>query len=90
MATDKHAAWGRATFRHWYVGHFHSQRVHEFQGCSVEYVRTLAAKDAWHTAHGYRALRDMRCVVYHRQFGEVESHRVGIEAVMAAEQEEAA
>jgi hypothetical protein len=44
----------------------------------VEYVRTLAARDAWHQGQGYRAGRDMQLAVHHREFGEIERHRCDI------------
>lgn len=79
MAHDRAEDWGQTEFRHWLVGHFHTRRVWEYPGCTVEYHRTLAAKDAWTTASGYRALREMRGTVYHRDYGEFESYRVGVE-----------
>jgi hypothetical protein len=44
----------------------------------VEAFRTLAARDAWHAGQGYRAGRDMRLLVHHKDFGEVERHRCDI------------
>jgi hypothetical protein len=82
MAHDQAKAWGETEFRRWLVGHFHTRRVWEYPGCTVEYHRTLAAKDAWTTASGYRALREMRGTVYHREYGEFESYRVGVEQLM--------
>jgi hypothetical protein len=79
MATDKPEEWGAAKFRYWWVGHFHHRVVHELPGCVVEIVRTLAAKDAWHSSMGYRAGRDIQAVIYHKEYGEVERHTIGIE-----------
>jgi len=28
--------------------------------------------------HGYRAGRDMRCIVHHKQYGEIERHRCDV------------
>jgi hypothetical protein len=78
MATDRAKDWGETRYRHWYCGHWHHLTKKEFPGCTVETFRTLAARDAWHSAHGYRAGRDMRLIVHHSQFGEVESHRADI------------
>ena len=50
----------------------------EFSGLTWESFRTLAAKDAWAAGRGYRAGRDMLCIVHHREHGEIERHRVDI------------
>lgn len=78
MAADKPQAWGRTTHRYWYVGHVHHKDVKEYPGVIVEYVRTLAARDAWHQGQGYRAGRDMQLVVLHKDHGEIERHRCDI------------
>lgn len=78
MATDNPKDWGDTRYRYWYHGHIHHQDIKEFPGCIVESVRTLAARDAWHAGQGYRAGRDMCCIVHHRQYGEIERHRCDI------------
>ena len=78
MAADRPKAWGRTTHRYWFVGHVHHKDVKEYPGVIVEYVRTLAARDAWHQGQGYRAGRDMQLVVLHRVHGEIERHRCDI------------
>lgn len=78
MATDRPEAWGRTKYRHFYHGHIHHDSVKELPGCMVESFRTLAAKDAWHTSAGYRAGRDMRVIVHHKEFGEIERHRCDV------------
>ena len=83
MATDKAQDWGETVYRRWYVGHYHTLRVMDYPGCTVEYCRSLVAKDAWTAAAGYRAYRDMWCYVYHREYGEREAHRVGVESIEA-------
>jgi hypothetical protein len=75
MATDKPQEWGTSAHRYWFVGHIHHKYVKEYPGGIVEYMRTLAPRDAWHQAQGYRAGRDMQLVVMHREHGEVERHR---------------
>lgn len=78
MAADKPVEWGQTTHRYWYVGHVHHKDVKEYPGGIVEYLRTLAARDAWHQGQGYRAGRDMQLIVHHRQHGEIERHRVDV------------
>jgi hypothetical protein len=78
MAADVPKDWGASTHRYWYVGHVHHKDVKEYPGCIVEYVRTLAARDAWHQGQGYRAGRDMALIVHHREHGEIERHRCDV------------
>lgn len=78
MATDRAEDWGATRHRYWYTGHVHHRRVFELRGCIVESFRTLAAKDAWHAAQGYRSGRDMQCIVLHSEHGEIERHRVDV------------
>jgi hypothetical protein len=78
MATDRAVDWGETKHRYWYTGHIHNQQVIEFHGCIWESFRTLAGKDAWHAAQGYRSGRDMFAIVHSKDFGEVERHRVDV------------
>lgn len=78
MACDRAEDWGQTKHRYWMCGHVHHSSVKEFPGVTVETFRTLAAKDAYATGHGYRAGRDMRCVVMHKEHGEIERHRCDV------------
>jgi hypothetical protein len=78
MAADCPEAWGRTTFRHWYTGHVHNDRMVEGPGWTAESFRTLAARDGYATRSGYRSGRDMHAIVLHREWGEIERHRVDI------------
>lgn len=78
MACDRAEDWGQTQHRYWYCGHVHHSSVKELSGVTVETFRTLAAADAYAMGHGYRAGRDMRCIVHHRQFGEIERHRCDV------------
>lgn len=84
MATDRAQDWGETRHRHWYCGHWHHLSRKEFPGCTVETFRTLAARDAWHTANGYRAGRDMQLVVHHAEYGEIERHRADLAMIRGA------
>lgn len=81
MAADKPKDWGDTEFRYWYVGHVHHADLKEYPGGIVEYFRTLAARDAWHQGQGYRAGRDMCCIVHHKSHGEIERHRCDISMI---------
>lgn len=78
MAADEPERWGQTRYRYWYTGHVHHQRVLELPGVVCESFRTLAANDAYAAGHGYRAGRDMLCIVHSRDFGEVERHRCDV------------
>lgn len=78
MAADKPAEWGSSLHRYWLTGHIHHDVIKEFRGCKFESFRTLAPKDAWHTAAGYRSDRDLKTIVYHKDHGEVERYTCNI------------
>jgi hypothetical protein len=46
---------------------------------TIETFRTLAARDSWHAAQGYTAQRDLKRIVYHRSYGEIERATAGID-----------
>lgn len=85
MAHDMPEAWGRTRHRVFHRGHFHHDRVVDLTGCTVETHRTLAASDAWHRKSGYRARRDMKCIVYHRRWGEDTRIRVNLDRLALEE-----
>lgn len=76
MSVDCEAIWSSTKFRYWYTGHIHHQSVKEFPSCVVETFRTLASKDAWHSASGYRSKQDMKCITLHKEFGEISRNTV--------------
>lgn len=78
MASDRPADWGATEHRYWLTGHIHHDTVKELRGCKVESFRTLAPGDKWHHDSGYRSGRDMKMIVLHRQYGEINRHTVGI------------
>jgi hypothetical protein len=81
MAVDRAQDWAETSFRYFLTGHIHHDSKKEVGGVIVESFRTLAAKDAWHTSMGYHAGRDMKSILLHKDFGEVERHTVSIEMI---------
>lgn len=71
MAAEAAAAWGRTTERVIHVGHVHHDTIQEHRGCKVETHRTLAPRDGWHAGQGYVSGRDLKRIVYHKEWGEV-------------------
>ena len=49
----------------------------------VETFRTLAGKDAWHAATGYRSKQDMRCILLHKDFWVVSRNTVSLSMIQA-------
>lgn len=83
MAADRARDWGETLYRYWWIGHVHHQSLKDYAGVSVESFRTLAAADAYAHWAGYRAPRDMKCIVLHDKFGEVARHSVNINMLMS-------
>lgn len=81
MAADKKEAWGRTEFKTWLTGHIHSDKKYEGRGWTAESFRTLAPADGYAKGAGYRSGRDMKAIVLHEEFGEIERHRVDIALV---------
>lgn len=81
MASDRPEDWGQTQFRHWLCGHIHHWTAKEHPGAIVETFGTLAAKDAWHAGKGYRSRRDMSCIVFHRNYGEIQRIRCDVSMV---------
>lgn len=79
MAADRAKDWGETEFRYWLTGHIHHDSKKEFPGVTVESFRTLAAKDAYAAWGGYRAGQDSKCLIFDKNFGEVERHTVCIQ-----------
>ena len=78
MAHDCESIWSDTQYRYWFTGHIHHDSVKEFRTCKVESFRTLAAKDSWHAGAGYRSGRDMKAIVFHKDYGEIQRHTVNV------------
>jgi hypothetical protein len=84
MAVDRAEAWGRTLHRYMLCGHLHHTFAKETNGVLVERFPTLAPKDAWHHAKGYRAQQSMCVDVYHREFGRRARRMIGVRQLRAA------
>jgi UDP-2,3-diacylglucosamine pyrophosphatase LpxH len=76
MAADRAADWGETTHRYWWMGHVHHESKREYPGVSVESFNTLASRDAYAAAGGWRSHESMQAIVLHREHGEVARSRV--------------
>jgi UDP-2,3-diacylglucosamine pyrophosphatase LpxH len=78
MAANMPEAWGRTKHRIWLTGHIHHDSTKEYPGVSVESFCTIADKDAYASAGGWRSRRNTKCIIMHREFGEIERHTIDI------------
>jgi hypothetical protein len=70
MAHDQPEMWGRTKHRHAFLGHVHHWKGASFPGVTVEHLGTLAAPD-WYSHHqGYRSVREIKSITFHRQHGQ--------------------
>lgn len=81
MAVDQAENWGQTEYRYWYLGHVHHSEVIEEPGVLIEYFRTLAARDNYTAGAGFRSGRDMRCIVHHKEYGEIERFTMDIKRI---------
>lgn len=81
MACDRAADWGETLHRYWYTGHVHHDSLREYPGVIVESFRTLAPRDSWHAAAGYRSGQDLKLDVIHREYGRINRHSIGIHQI---------
>lgn len=79
MATERPQEWSECKHRVWLTGHLHQDIVREYQGIKVETFRTLASRDSWAASMGYQSGRDMKGIVYHKNYGEVARHIVSVD-----------
>jgi len=83
MSVDCEEIWSESKYRYWYTGHVHHQSIKEFSSCVVETFRTLAGKDAWHSASGYRSGQSMVAITLHKDYGEVSRNTASLSMVRA-------
>jgi len=76
--------WGQCEHRHLLMGHVHHHTAVEIASMLVETFQALPAGDAWHSDSGYGAKRTMSAIVYDKQHGEIQRHKVGIGQLEAA------
>jgi len=82
MAADVPKMWGDTVFHYFYIGHVHHQSTKEYQGCSVESFNTLTPNDAWHHGSGYRARKNIKLLVMHKKYGEIERITKDVSMIM--------
>lgn len=81
MATDCREWWGLANYCVWFVGHVHHKDIKEYNGCTVEYVGTLAGRDRHAHGEGYRSRRTLQAITFHKDDAEVERQTHSLERI---------
>lgn len=83
MITDQREAYGRTKFHAFHIGDIHHFSGREFAGVTVRSRGTMAPKDAWTNASGYRAEQNMTSTTYHRTYGRRREEVVTLDEVRA-------
>lgn len=78
MAASRPEDWGQTTHRYALTGHVHHKSAIETGGVIVESFQSTAARDAWHSASGFRSGRSMSAINLHNLHGEVGRQKVNI------------
>ncbi|MCC4240398.1 hypothetical protein [Thalassospira povalilytica] len=71
FAAEFASIWGTTEYRYAHCGHLHHKHeLRDYPGMTVDQHRTLAAKDAYSSRHGYAAPRSADTITYHREYGQ--------------------
>ena len=81
MATERPEQWGQTKHRVFFRGHHHHDNRVEYNGCTVEQLRSGGANDAYAVEHGYLSGRDLKCIVFDPEFGELSRSTCSIDLV---------
>lgn len=78
MANECKKGWATSDYRYFMLGHIHHykkirfQSGKDYQGVTVEYLRSLSASDEWHTSKGYtHAKRAVEAFIHHPNEGQI-------------------
>jgi|TARA_B110000908_G_scaffold134021_1_gene158316 hypothetical protein len=85
MTKTQAQAWGRTSYRRWWLGHIHHKTKQETDhGVTIESFHTLAPLDAWHAASGYGAERRITMLTLHKDFGQVNEVNPNLDMIREA------
>ncbi len=77
-------SWGRTKHRHTFMGHIHHHQAKEVGGMLFETYNSLVTLDEWHSHSGYGSKRSMTSIVFDKEHGEIQRHKIGINQLRAA------
>lgn len=78
MAYDRAKDWGVTQFRMFFTAHIHHERAVEKAGVRVESFQTLASRDAYAAAGGWRSGQSIQAITIHDTQGEISRARVNV------------
>lgn len=78
MAASRAEDWGQTKHRLVLTGHVHHKSAIETGGVIVESFQSTSARDAWHSASGFRSGRSMTAITLHNLAGEISRQKVNI------------
>jgi len=81
MATERPEDWGQTKHRVFFRGHHHHDNRVEYNGCTVEQLRSGGANDAYAVEHGYLSGRDLKCIVFDPNCGELSRSTCSIDLI---------
>lgn len=70
-AHDCRDIWSQCKFVYIDTGHIHHKQVVETRTAICESHNSLTAGDSFNFGHGYRSLRNIKSIVYHKDYGEI-------------------
>jgi hypothetical protein len=71
--------WAQSKYRYWLTGHVHHDQLKEYRTCKVFTFGTLAAKDQWHHAQGYRSQRSLKSLILDKEYGLTQINEIKVE-----------
>lgn len=80
-AHDCRHIWSECDYVYIDSGHVHHQQVLETRTAICECHNSLTAGDSFNYGHGYRSLRCLKAIVYHKQYGEIARNIVSLKMV---------
>ena len=63
------------------TGHVHHQQILETRTATCESHNSLAVGDQFNFGHGYRSLRNMKLIAYHKDYGEIARNTVSYKMI---------
>ena len=70
-AHDCKKVWSECSYVYIDTGHVHHQQIVETRTAVCESHNSLTAGDSYNYGHGYRALRNLKAITYHKDYGEI-------------------
>lgn len=82
-AHDCKAVWSDCDFVYIDTGHVHHQQILETRTAVCESHNSLTAGDSFNYGHGYRSLRNIKAITYHKDYGEINRNIVTLKMLQA-------